>query len=167
MWEKQLLCCFPHPVKQQKFIVQNKTTEKTEGLTREESKSRDTQSSEQKRDEISYFAAKGRLERIVLGVQTKRCTCKKLQCHQRGSHKLPNEGRREVNATCERFLCLDAGSPVPLSAGYNRGVVVDSWKQWQAQCINFCMSTSHIFCKNFLATQIRRDYSSRSQCHLL
>lgn len=59
MWEKQLLRFLPHPVKQEKFIMQIKTIEMTEekDLTKEESKSRYTQSSDQKRDETRNFAA--------------------------------------------------------------------------------------------------------------
>lgn len=59
------------------------------------------------------FAAKGRLERTVLGVQTKIWTCKKLLCHQRRSHNCPmKEGEKSMKPVesfslwIQALLCL-------------------------------------------------------------
>lgn len=63
MWEKYLLCFLPPPYEAIEIhhAEQNKGDDRRKGLTKEESKSRDTQSSEQKRDETRYFAAKGQI----------------------------------------------------------------------------------------------------------
>lgn len=88
-------------------IEQNSRDYKRKGLTKEESKSRDTQSSEEKKGE-TILQLKGGLERAALGVQTKRCTLKKPLCHPRGSStNCPMKEGGEANETCERFLSLD------------------------------------------------------------
>lgn len=63
----------------------------------------------------------------------------------------------EVNEKHERFLPLDPHSAVLLSAKQKRGVAVESWKQWQEQCISLCMNICSIFWRNFFATQISRE----------
>lgn len=59
MWEKLLLCFFRPPCEATEIhhIEQNNKDYKRKGLAKEERKSRDTQSSEEKRGDTNHFAA--------------------------------------------------------------------------------------------------------------
>lgn len=162
MWEKYLLCFLPPPYEAIEIhhAEQNNGDDRRKGLTKEESKSRDTQSSEQKRDETRYFAAKGQIgEDSAWGSNYEMHMQKALVPPKRvhWAKTCPMKEGGEVNETHERFLPVDPDSPVPLSAKQKRGMAVESWKQWQAQCISLCMNSCSIFCRNFFATQISRE----------
>lgn len=162
MWEKYLLYFLPPPYEAIGIhhAEQNNGDDRRKGLTKEESKSRDTQSSEHKRDETRYFAAKGQIgEDSAWGSNYEMHMQKALVLPKRihWAKTCPMKEGGEVNEMHERFLPVDPDSPVPLSAKQKRGMAVESWKQWQAQCINLCMNSCSIFCRNFFATQISRE----------
>lgn len=161
---------FPHPVKQQKFMCRTEHQRWQKKRTYKRRKQKQRHKPLTKREsKHDILQLKGRLERTVFGVQTKRCTHKKLLCHQRGSNThCPMKEGGEFNETCERFLSLDPDSPVPLSAEQKRGVVLESCgSNGKHSAPIFAWTLVAYSGRIFFATQISRDYSIRAQCHLL
>lgn len=99
MWKKYLLCFLPPPYEAIEIhhAEQNNGDDRRKGLTKEESKSRDTQSSEQKRDETRYFAAKRADWRgLCLGFKLRDAHAKSSCATKEDplGQNMPNEGRR-------------------------------------------------------------------------